>query len=309
MAWWQNCDFQGHLDEMLSHLNEATHTSSAAQATRICELYFHAMNKLWNALALHEGNPGRADTPSFISLLQSMSEDSRSILLKSPVLKSLVDLTPRVMDHSVLKSRGYRPGQEITDPLTQEATEKHRKLRNAHDALAEEKPDSTTDGVLKKLAEFLFVVRSNIAHGEKSPYGPDLDKARRDEEVSALVVPVQKVIIDLLFDRPSQKLVAYGTLRPGGSNEEILKPLGGDWQPCWVHGTVQERGSLTFLRWEPRGNAIEAMLFTAPSLADAWERLDRFEGNRYLRHLIPVQTEGMWVVANVYEARRSPDVG
>jgi len=309
MAWWQESDFRGHLDEVLTHVNEATDASKASPATRMCDLYFHALNKLWNAFGQHEGKPGRADTPSFISLLQSVSEDSRSILLNSPVLKNLVDLTPEVLDHFVLKSRGYRPGQEITAPLRRDATEKHRKLRNAHGALLAEKPESTADSVLKKLAEFLFVVRSNIAHSEKTPYGPDPDKARRDEEVSALVVPVQKVIIDLLFDRPSQKLVAYGTLRPGGSNEEILKPLGGDWEPCWIHGTVQERGSVSFFRWEPGGNAIAAMLFTAPSLADAWERLDRFEGSRYLRHLIPVQTAGMWVVANVYEARRSPDVG
>ncbi len=309
MAWWQNSDFRGHLDEVLTHVNEATDAAKASAATRTCELYFHALNKLWNAFAQHDGEPGRADTPSFISLLKTVPEHPRSNLLKSAVLKNLVDLTPDVMDHFVLKSRGYRPGEEITAPLSRDATEKHRKVRNALGAFIEEKAESNSDGVLKKLAEFLFVVRSNIAHGEKTPYGPDLDKARRDEEVSALVVPVQKVIIDLLFERPSQTLVAYGTLRPGGPNEEMLKVLGGDWQPCWVHGTIQERGSLSFFRWQPRSNPIEAMLFTAPSLADAWERLDRFEGSRYHRHLIPVQTKGTWLVANVYEDRRSAGAG
>ncbi len=309
MAWWQNSDFRGHLDEVLTHVNEATDASKAGSATRMCELYFHALNKLWNAFAQHEREPGRADTPSFISLLQSMSDDSRSILLRSTVLKDLVDLTPEVLDHSVLKSRGYRPDQEITTPLRRDATEKHRKLRKAHGAFLAERPDSAADSVLKKLAEFLFVVRSNIAHGEKTPYGPDLDKVRRDEEVSALVVPVQKIIIDLFFDQPSQKLVAYGTLRPGGPNEQMLKNLGGDWQPCWIHGTIQERGSLSFFRWEPCANLIEAMLFTRPSLADAWEKLDRFEGSRYQRHLIPVQTKEMWLVAHVFEERRPSGAG
>jgi hypothetical protein len=305
MAWWQNSDFQDHVDEVLTHINEAADTSQAARATRTCELFFHALNKLWNAFALHDGKPGRADTPSFISLLQSLSEDSRSILLKSTVLKKLVDLTPEVMDHFVLNSRGYRSGQEITPPLMRDATEKHRKLQNALSALIAEKPEATADGVLKKLAEFLFVVRSNIAHGEKAPYGRDLHKARRDEKVSALVVPVQKVIIDLLFDRPSERLVAYGTLCPGGANEEILKQLGGGWQQCWVHGTIQERGSLSYFRWEPRDKAIEAMLFTAPTLATSWEELDRFEGSRFQRHVIPVQSQGIWLVANVFEERRS----
>jgi gamma-glutamylcyclotransferase (GGCT)/AIG2-like uncharacterized protein YtfP len=153
------------------------------------------------------------------------------------------------------------------------------------------------------------VVRSNIAHGEKTPYGPDLEKARRDEEVCTLVVPVQQLIVDLLFDRPSQKLVAYGTLRPGGPNEEMLKEFGGDWQSCCVHGTIQERNSLIFFRWQPRSNPIEAMLFTAPRLAEAWEWLDRFEGSRYQRHLIPVQTNGKSLVANVYDDQRSVGAG
>lgn len=309
MAWWQNPDFQDQLDDVITHVNEATDSSQAAPATRICELYFHALNKLWNAFALHEGKPGRADTPSFISLLQSLSEDSRPILLESRALKSLVDLTPEVMDHFVLNSSGYRSGQEITAPLRHDATEKHRKLRNAHGTFLAEKSEPSADSLLKKLSEFLFVVRSNIAHGEKAPYGRDLDKAKRDEEVCALVVPVQKVFIDLLFDRPCQRLMAYGTLRPGGVNEEMLKQLGGDWQQCWVHGTIEDRGSLSFFRWEPRAKPIEAMLFTAPSLADAWERLDRFEGSRYRRHLIPVQSKGMWLVANVFEERWASGVG
>jgi hypothetical protein len=316
MPWWQNADFRGHLDGVLTHVNEATDAATTSPDTRTCELYtrtcelyFHALNKLWNAFSQHDGDPGRADTPSFISLLKSIPEHSRPILLKSTVLKNLIDLTPDVMNHHVLKSRGYRPGQEVSAPLKRDATEEHRKLRNAHSALIQERPDSTTDGVLKKLAEFLFVVRSNIAHGEKTPYGPDLDKARRDKEVRALVVPVQKVIVDLLFDRPSQKLVAYGALRPGGPNEEMLKELGGDWQPCLVHGTFQDTGSLSFFRWRPRSDPIEAMLLTAPGLTEAWERLDRFEGSRYQRHLIPAQTTGTWLVANVYEDRRGSSAG
>jgi hypothetical protein len=170
--------------------------------------------------------------------------------------------------------------------------------------LLEKKADATTDGVLKRLAEFLFVVRSNIAHGEKIPYGRHLDKARRDEEVSRLVIPVQQVVIDLLFDRPSQKLVAYGTLRPGAPNDDILKDLGGHWQQCLVRGTIRENDSLSLFRWDPRASPIAAMLFTAPALIDNWERLDRFEGSWYERHLVPVEASGIWFVANVFEERR-----
>jgi gamma-glutamylcyclotransferase (GGCT)/AIG2-like uncharacterized protein YtfP len=176
-------------------------------------------------------------------------------------------------------------------------------LRNAYHALFEQNPNATSDGVLKKLAEFLFVVRSNIAHGEKTPYGPDLARGRRDEDVSRVVTPVQQVIVDLLLDQPSQKLVAYGTLRPGGPNEEILKDLVGDWQPRLLRGRIREEGSLSFFHWDPHAGPIEAMLLTAPKLGERWERLDHFEGARYKRHLVPAEVKGIWLVANVFEDR------
>jgi hypothetical protein len=304
MAWWQSADFAGDLNDLLTHINQATIASRAAHRTRVCELYFHGLNKWWNALARYQCDPDRADTPSFVALLKSMSEDCRSSLLKSEALSVLVDLTPEVLNHSVLKSRGHGPGQAMADSLQRDAAEEHRKLRNAHRGLLAQVPDVTTDSVLKQLAEFLFVVRSNIAHGEKTPYGPDLEKARRDEDVSGLVIPVQKLIIDLVLDQPSQKLVAYGTLRPGGPNEGLLKDLAGDWQRCFVRGTIREQGSLRFFRWDPRADPIEAMLFTARGLVDHWDRLDRFEGNRYARHLVPVEVSGTPSVANVFEGRR-----
>jgi len=225
-------------------------------------------------------------------------------LLGGKALEDLAGLTPEVLDHFVLKSHGYRPGQEISDPLRRDATEKHRKLRNAYDRLLKQEPDTTAESVLKKLAEFLFVVRSNIAHGEKTPYGPDREKARRDEDVSKVVIPVQELVIDLLLDRPSQKLVAYGSLRPGCANEMIVKNLDGDWQDCSLRGTIRQQGSLRFFRWDPRAGPIEAMLFTAPTLVDNWQRIDRFEGNRYKRHLVPAELNGMWLVANVFKGAR-----
>ena len=252
MQWWQHPEFRQYLDSVLEHAAEAVNVSKSSRATQVCEIYFRALNKLWNAFAHHEGDAGRADIPSFKSLLQSLSEDYRSVLLRNEALVNLVKLTPDVLNHHLLKSRGYRPGQEMTDALIRDATEEHRKLRNAHGAFMRATPDSSTESVLKKLAEFLYVVRSNIAHGEKSPYGRDPEKSKRDEIVCALVVPVQKLILELLFDRPTQRLVAYGTLCPGGVNEWALKGLTGDWQPCRICGSIREEGSLRYFRWEPQ---------------------------------------------------------
>jgi hypothetical protein len=88
MTWWSNADFAGDLNEVLSHVNEATHAPNSS-ATRICELYFHALNKWWNAFARYQSVPGRADTPSFIGLLRSMCESSRSTLLQCKPVNDL----------------------------------------------------------------------------------------------------------------------------------------------------------------------------------------------------------------------------
>jgi len=73
MNWWQSAHFSGDLTEGLSHANEAIDARKEGSATRVCELYFHALNKFWNSFAQHEGTPGRADTPSFVALLGGMT--------------------------------------------------------------------------------------------------------------------------------------------------------------------------------------------------------------------------------------------
>ena len=98
------------------------------------------------------------------------------------------------------------------------ASEEHRRLKTAYGDLFSQRTPEVGDRVVKRAAEVLYIVRSNIAHGEKTPYGPDLEKTRRDEQVCSVVVPLQFLLIEMLLDFPSHKLFAYGTLRPGKPN-------------------------------------------------------------------------------------------
>ena len=301
--WWQDPAVRGHMVEALVHLNRAADSDALVPATQVCEVYFYALNRMWNALAQSAGHSTRADAPSFIELLESLTEGSQSTLLASPVLGDLIDLTPEVMDHHTLRSHGYRPGQKISSSLRRDVTERHRKLRNARGAFRQGGSDAASNRMLKRLAEFLYVIRSNIAHGEKTPYGPDLEKSKRDEQVSGLTIPVQKLVVNLLLDRPDWKLVAYSTLAPGGANEHVLAEVGGQWTPCIIHGEVRQENGLKLFRWTPWGVAIEASLLSSPALQDFWQRLDRFEGMRYGRHLVTIEVNGIWGVATIYEAR------
>jgi hypothetical protein len=88
------------------------------------------------------------------------------------------------MNHHTLTKRGYVLGQEISDSIKHEATAEHRKAQKALIDRDTQLSEESLDRLLKRLADFLYVIRSNIAHGEKTPYGPDLEKAHRDRQVS-----------------------------------------------------------------------------------------------------------------------------
>jgi gamma-glutamylcyclotransferase (GGCT)/AIG2-like uncharacterized protein YtfP len=305
MLWWQKSqELIGHVNEALMHINAARDESVSSSATKICELYFHALNKLWNAHAQHSCEPARADTPAFIALLKELAVGHDDLLSDSR-LEGLVALTPQVLNHSTLKSAGYRPAQVLDDRLRRDATEEHRKLQNAYSRWVQDKAD--TAGVLKKLAEFLYVIRSNIAHGEKTPYGPDLEKIRRDEMVSKATFPLLELIIDRLFASPSCRLVSYGTLKPGGENASVLADIPGRWTACRIRGRIQQTDGLPSLRWDPRAEEIEAMVLESPSLNDRWMDLDRFEGRRYQRRLVSIMADQLLWIANCYEANSWPE--
>jgi gamma-glutamylcyclotransferase (GGCT)/AIG2-like uncharacterized protein YtfP len=236
-------------------------------------------------------------------ILESTRAAGPHDFLRGRELKSLVALEPQIMNHDTLVRRRYKPDVEIPTVLLKSATEEHRKLVHAFRQLESDISDEVADRVLKRLALLLYIVRSNIAHREKTPYGPDPNKINRDEGVCAAVVPVEVELVDILLGSPRTKLVVYGTLAPGESNHSVLGSVPGDWRPCWIKGSITIRNALPCLSWNPSNDEIPAKLFTSTELASKWKRLDSFEGTSYRRRLIPVQTDTGMEVANAYLAR------
>ena len=88
-------------------------------------------------------------------------------------------------------------------------------------------------------------------------------------------------------------MAVYGTLAPGRPNHHVLAPLGGEWTEGLIEGDLIPLGwgaALGYPGFRPRigGDAVAVQVLTAPSLADAWSDLDRFEGPGYRRILVPV---------------------
>jgi gamma-glutamylcyclotransferase (GGCT)/AIG2-like uncharacterized protein YtfP len=148
--------------------------------------------------------------------------------------------------------------------------------------------------------------RQNDASG--GAVGPDDGRAERR--------------LDALF-RTSHTLAVYGTLAPGQPNHHVVAPLGGEWTDGTIEGDLIPLGwgaALGYPGFRPRagGDAVAVKVLTAPSLANAWSALDRFEGPGYRRILVPIfgteldlEQAGkrrLRTVANLYSANEaSPD--
>ncbi len=104
----------------------------------------------------------------------------------------------------------------------------------------------------------------------------------------------------------TDRLFVYGTLAPGRPNEHILADVPGTWGPATVRGSLLQEGWGAAVGYPgivvtEYGDQIEGFLFTSEELAAHWTRLDKFEGDGYVRVLVSVQLQdGATVEAYVY---------
>lgn len=302
MSLLSNRHTPGHLAEAVNHFNRARDaTASGNSIVEVARALFDGLNKIQTEWALDQPDQEIGEVRAFQSLvLERIQSEGRTAFLRSDALHSVVDFKPQIMNHDVLRRRGYRPGVDIEPSLIRGASKVHRKLATAYSEL--DGADATIEErVLQRTAELLYIVRSNIAHGEKTAYGPDLAKKDRDEAVCSIIVPLQEMLVDLLLDRPTRKLVVYGTLAPGQPNHHVIAGIAGSWFDCVVRGSVRLERGLPVFAWNPSGPEVRAQLFVSADLPKSWSQIDDFEGSAYRRHLIPVKQEGDFAVANVYE--------
>lgn len=229
MSWLNLLQQPGHITEAVIHFNEAKdRRDQGSPKTDVSRFLFDALNKIQTEWVLRAPDDTMSEVKAFQTmLLEGLEEGARDWFFNSNELKNLVEFEPQIMNHDTLRRHGYRPDVEIGPALINKAKKEHQKLSTAYDALLVQKKKEVEYRVLKRVAELLYVVRSNIAHGEKTPYGPDLEKKERDEQVSTMVMPVQFLLFDMLLDYPNQKLFTYGTLTPGKPNHSILSRLEG----------------------------------------------------------------------------------
>jgi gamma-glutamylcyclotransferase (GGCT)/AIG2-like uncharacterized protein YtfP len=289
----------GHVVDAIVHFNRARDITGSS-AVEVARILFDGLNKLQTQWVLDRSEQNLGEVKAFQSMiLDSLHGEARSDLLRSNELRSVVAFEPNILNHDILRHRRYRPGSDIEPSLFREASEVHRRLTNAFSEL-DGGDAATEDRVIKRTAELLYIVRSKLAHGEKTPSGPDLAKRDRDEAVCTVITPLQEILIDGLLCDPSRKLVVYSTLAPGQPNHQVVEGIDGTWTRSVVRGSVRRQLGFPVFTWNPSGPEVNAHLLTSADLPKWWLRIDAFEGPGYKRHLIPTTSNGEVIVANVY---------
>jgi gamma-glutamylcyclotransferase (GGCT)/AIG2-like uncharacterized protein YtfP len=270
-----------NLKVAISHINDADRKSNSVDQF---ESLFKALDVFTNTQH-KEGQGVSQAIRSAVRLL--IREEDQLYLLRSRAVIELASLRPLIMDHNELRNQKFNY-PNIPESVRQNTSSIHQRF----DKLIHDRHRNFAD-TMHALISVLYLVRSNNAHGEKTPNGPDLDKTDRDQSVCAACVPVMKKLIHLLLGHPSRRLLTYGTLQPGGVNSRLLASIPLSPFTVTVRGTVTEVDKLRYFSPKHRHSDPDIIchMYESDALISLWPQLDRFEGKGYQRMLVPYKSE------------------
>lgn len=104
---------------------------------------------------------------------------------------------------------------------------------------------------------------------------------------------------------PEHRLVVYGSLAPGKSNQAQMDGMFGTWTPGFVRGHFRQAGwgvgqGFPGLTPDAAGPAVAVLVFTSTDLPAHWARLDEFEGEEYQRIIVDAEIDGIATPAHIY---------
>jgi gamma-glutamylcyclotransferase (GGCT)/AIG2-like uncharacterized protein YtfP len=221
----------------------------------------------------------------------------KSNLINSKAFKEIIYYTPLIMSDAVLEHKRYNP-DDISEELREKASITHKRLIDNYNS-----PRRRDDIIITSLCKLLYEVRSNMKHCGKTPYGPDRDKSKRDEEICKLIHPTLSEIINILLEKPNDKLLLYGTLKTGKSNSSILDNYRNNLKNVSIWGFIEMENNLPYYTFSISSsqNEIQAELIHNNELNTHFDKLDEFEGTTYRRIKVPFKNENEVEIGQVYE--------
>lgn len=308
--WWQTRDSK-YLSNILAKINSSSYEKTSIGKAQIL---FEALNLLWKEYFILKKTEHPENYPEKNAKGEKIKYSDNfklELLLKNELLENdfffsseevnkLVIFNPLIMNHDTLKEKEYNP-QDIPNKLRKDSEEGHKDFISSYNRYINQSTSKNKSSFIKRLSGLLYIVRSNIMHGEKTQYGPDLEKIRRDSEVCNITVPLLNLIFEIIFNNPSHYLTVYGTLGPGEVNNQILSEIKGTWNDGYVYGDITYHDGLPYFRWNLNGKKIKVKIFHSEELNKQYKKLDRFEGSSYKRILIATEIDGLLYVTNIYE--------
>ena len=221
----------------------------------------------------------------------------KSNLINSKAFKEIIYYTPLIMSDTVLKDKRYNP-DDISEELRDIASFTHKKLIDNYNS-----PRRKDVVIITSLCKLLYEVRSNMKHCGKTPYGPDANKSKRDEEICKLIHPTLSTIINILLEKPNNKLLLYGTLKSGQSNSKILDSYRKNSKFVSILGFIEIENMLPYYTFSVSSsqNEIQAELIHNNEIYTQFDKLDVFEGSTYRRIKAPFKYENEVEIGHVYE--------
>jgi gamma-glutamylcyclotransferase (GGCT)/AIG2-like uncharacterized protein YtfP len=299
--WWKGENSRPYLIDAVNHINQARGRDERDHVER-CGALFGAFNKLWMAHGRVHEEFELSDHSAFKHLvLAGMDEGAKEVLCRSMEVEKLVKFNERILNQRMLNtSRAYRPGHPLRPQLKKKASEAHAQLAKKWATYTGRSDTASRDSLIGRLAELLYIVRSNIAHGEKTLKGPDPAKAIRDQQVCAAVLPLLELVVECVLEYPARRLAVYGSLAPGRPNHSMLAPLGGEWRRGIIEGQIEVVDGFEYFKWVTKSNKVVVHILDTDQLRDQWATLDSFEGPLYRRVLCPVEIDEDIAIVNVY---------
>lgn len=234
----------------------------------------------------------------FSETVNSIVKNSeKSNLINSKAFKEIIYHIPLIMSDAVLEHKRYNP-DDISEDLRKKASSTHKRLIDNFNS-----PRRRDDTVITSLCKLLYEVRSNMKHCGKTPFGPDKDKSKRDEEVCKLIHPTLSEIINILLEKPNNKLLLYGTFKTGKSNSSILDNFRTNSTNVSIWGFIEMENNLSYYTFSISSsqNEIQAELIYHKDLNTHFDKLDEFEGITYRRIKVPFKFQNEVEIGQVYE--------
>jgi predicted nucleic acid-binding protein len=107
---------------------------------------------------------------------------------------------PPILNHSILLEEGVLgSNEEIPQAVRSRAQAQHLRLRRALERLSANDRQEELEQVLVRTADLLYIIRSNLMHGEKFA-GVHGRRIARDRIIAATAIRVLTLFFDLTFD-------------------------------------------------------------------------------------------------------------